>query len=111
MTNTYPPFSNTKLNINYVKQRLMEDDKWLYRGILAIYDRQTDEEQYKGVTKEKNNVGFNAIDAEILTSYALLIKKAGFLTIAQKEIARKLMVKYAGQLHQIALERIRDREE
>lgn len=93
------PFKWTK---EAIKARLEKDDKWLARGLLAIYGRQTAEEQDCGQTVEVNGIGFNGADAEILTSFALQYKERGFLTPKQLEIARKRMLKYAGQLAKIA---------
>ena len=92
----------TKWTKEAIKARLEKDDKWLVRGLLAIYGRQTAEEQVYGQTVEDNGIGFNGVDAEILTSIALQYKERGFLTSKQMEIARKKMLKYAGQLAKIA---------
>ena len=37
------------------------------RAIVAIYNRQTFEEKEQGITKKRNNVGFNAFDAQYFT--------------------------------------------
>lgn len=92
----------TKWTKEAIKARLEKDDKWLVRGLLAIYGRQTAEEQTHGQTVEDNGIGFNGVDAEILTSFALQFQQRGFLTTKQLEIARKKMLKYGGQLAKIA---------
>lgn len=92
----------TKWTKEAIKARLEKDDKWLVRGLLAIYGRQTAEEQVCGQTVEDNGIGFNGVDAEILTSFAIQFQQRGFLTAKQLEIARKKMLKYAGQLAKIA---------
>lgn len=83
-----------------------EDDAWLYRGILRIYDRQTQDEQNSEVTAHDNGIGFNSVDATILSSFAKQIASRNFLTPKQKEIARKKMAKYAGQLLTIATNKV-----
>lgn len=85
-----------------IKARLLGSDLWLCRGILAIHARQTADEQACGATVEDNGVGFNGVDAEILSSFAKQYKERGFLSKRQIEIARKKMVKYSGQLANIA---------
>lgn len=92
----------TTVDKAFIRAKLLSDDRWLFRGILAIYGRQTDEEQTHGQTVEDNGVGFNGVDAEILTSFALQLKERGSLSPRQVEIARKKMPKYAGQLAKIA---------
>lgn len=94
--------TSTKWTKEAIRTRLESNDTWLVRGLLAIFARQTAEEQSAGFTKEDNGIGFNGADAEILTSFANQIKTRGFLTPKQIEIARKKMLKYAGQLVRIA---------
>jgi hypothetical protein len=85
-----------------IKRKLATDDRWLMRGILALYRFQTAEEQRVGATTENNGMGFNGVDAEILTSFALQIQRSRYLSPKQLEIARKKMDKYAGQLTKVA---------
>jgi hypothetical protein len=92
-----------------IKDKLSTNDLWLIKGILAIYQRQTYDEQDNELTKEKNGVGFNSCDAGILTSFAKQIKKNKTdskytlpLSPKQLKVARKKMLKYAGQLTEIA---------
>jgi hypothetical protein len=50
-------------------------------------------------------MGFNGVDAEILTSFAVQIKRFNRLSPKQIEIARKKMGKYARQLQRIVAEK------
>lgn len=84
-----------------IKAKLASDDKWLYRGLVAIFNKQTADEKVAGRTDYDNGIGFNGADAEILTSFAMQYIERGFLTPKQKEITRKKMLKYAGQLTKI----------
>lgn len=86
-----------------VKEKLATDDKWLVRGLLAIHARQTEEEKATETTKEQNGIGFNGVDANILTDLVNQYKRTnGFLSPRQIALIRKKMVKYAGQLARIA---------
>lgn len=85
-----------------IADHMKNEDTWLYRGILAIYNKQTHNEQLSGETHELNGVGFNGADATIMSSFAEFLKNTGFLTPKQQVIARKKMMKYAGQLAKIA---------
>lgn len=91
-----------KITAADIKLKMMTDDRWLYRGILAIYERQTFTEQAAGDTIEDNGVGFNGVDARKLSEFAEDIKKYGDLFDWKKTVARKKMLKYAGQLADIA---------
>ena len=90
-----------------VKDLLRRNDKAVERGILRIFSFQTDEEQYKGVTKTVNGKGFNKFDVEILTSFALQLRQGRHLTEKQMYKARPKIQKYAGQL----LEYMRTKED
>lgn len=90
-----------------VKDLLRRNDKAVERGILRIFSFQTDEEQYKGVTKTVNGKGFSKFDVEILSSFALQLRRGKHLTEKQMYKARPKIQKYAGQL----LEYMRTKED
>jgi hypothetical protein len=89
-----------------IRNRLETDDKWLTRGLVAIYKRQTDSEQNAGMTKEENGVGFNGVDSVILSDMAKQFMNSGSLSRRQIEFVRKLMLKYSGQLEKIAQKKL-----
>ena len=81
---------------------LTRSDKAVGRAILAIYKFQTQTEQAIGHTTDHNGVGFNGVDAEILSSFAQFYQRSGFLTPKQLVLGRRKIMKYAGQLAKIA---------
>ncbi|MDB4490240.1 hypothetical protein N9045_01855 [bacterium] len=85
-----------------IKDNILADSIWMARGILAIYDRQTQDEQNTQTTRYHNGVGFGAIDAHILSSFAEQLKKGRSLSPKQTQIAHKNMPKYCQQLARIA---------
>ena len=85
-----------------IKERMRVSDQWLIRGLLAIYKYQTEAEQSDDATLEDNGVGFNGVDAFILSQFARQFQTRGFLSPKQILVARKKMLKYAGQLATIA---------
>jgi len=99
-------------NKNEIKRNLQKDDLWVIRGVLAIYNRQTSEEQQIQDTKEHNGVGFNGVDGHIMSSFAEQIRQWESnpspqkyrtpLSVKQLQIARKKIIKYSGQLTKIA---------
>ena len=101
-----------KYTKEFIKFKLETNDKWLWRGILAIYSLQEEDEKSYGETIKKNGVGFNGADANILSSFAKQIlnwlnayKENRYkqpLSHKQMDLARKKMRKYAGQLTCIA---------
>lgn len=100
-TVTYHGKVHTKASI---RAMLEANDAWLYRAVVAIYACQTANEQAQGGTVEDNGIGFNGVDGVILSSYARQLNRTGTLSKKQIIVARKKMVKYAGQLLAIARE-------
>lgn len=86
--------------------KIMENDVWLERAVLAIYKLQTEDEKKDAYTKVKNSIGFNGVDASFGTSLAKQIESGKALTYKQKEYLRKMMKKYVGQLEKIANKKI-----
>lgn len=90
-----------------LKDLLDRNDKAVYRAILLIYSFQTDEEKYKGVTKTVNGKGFSKFDVEVLSSYAMQLRRGQELSLKQMYVARPKIKKYVGQI----LKYMQDREE
>lgn len=85
-------------SIDKVKETMQVSDKALYKGLLLVYSFQTKDEQRIDNTTHVNGKGFNSSDAFILSSFSTQLQKSGGLSEKQKAIARKKMVKYAGQI-------------
>ena len=80
------------------------------KGLVLIYRRQTADEREDKVTRNKNGVGFNAFDAEILSSFAEQYLRRGFLSDKQLAILEKKLHRYRKQLADIANEQEAKRE-
>lgn len=85
-----------------IKTMLQTRDIAVAKGVLAIYAYQTAIEQSSETTNQDNGVGFNGADAPILSSFAKQLQQGRTLSVKQLAIARKKMLKYAGQLVKIA---------
>lgn len=85
-----------------ISELIQNDDRVLYGALKRLYGEQTSTEQSTQETHEKNGVGFNGVDAKFLSSVAEFLNQNGFLTTKQKEITRRKLVKYAGQLTRLA---------
>lgn len=88
-----------------IKSKLLSGDViWIERSILAIFAKQTADEQSMEVTNRLNKVGFTGADAGILSSFAKWLNRStnNHLTPKQMIIARKKMPKYSKQLAKIA---------
>jgi len=87
-----------------IKAMLRDSDRAVERAILALYKRQTQDEQASSCTQHTNGQGFNAFDAPSGTYYAKWILKGRKLTGRHLVNARKMAVRYVGQLSDIAAE-------
>lgn len=94
--------TNQVIDKAFIVKMLTENNAWLYRGLVTIYNYQTADEQAADATAHDNGVGFSGCDAPFLSSLAKQVISRGFLTPTQLTFARKKMVKYAGQLLRIA---------
>ena len=85
-----------------MKEFVQNNDKVLYGALLALYDCQTADEKCDGTTHHYNGAGFNGVDSEFLSSVSESLKKYGRLTDKQKVVTRKKLVKYMGQITNLA---------
>ena len=85
-----------------IRERLAINDAWVKRGITTIFNLQTASEQASESTGEDNGVGFSSVHALFMSSVAKQLAKRGTLSPKQMVSARKIMLKYAGQLAKVA---------
>jgi hypothetical protein len=85
-----------------IKDLLERSNKMVHRSIVKIFERQTEDEKSTEATNHNNGVGFNGIDAQLLSSFAKQILAGRTLSDKQLYYARKKIMKYAGQLARIA---------
>lgn len=95
-----------KAKVSFVKSKLAVDDRWVIRGLMALYQKQTAEEQAARQTTEHNKFGFTAYDADFLTGMAKLLNEQRTLSQKQMTVVRSKIVKYAGQLVEIAIHKV-----
>ena len=85
-----------------VAEKLQTSNQWLERGTVAVYERQTAQEQQIEGTVEHNCKGFSAFDAQYLSYVARWIKSGKRLSGSHLSKTRKRMMKYSAQLTLIA---------
>lgn len=88
-----------------IKSKIEENGAFAVRCLMKLYEQQTTDEQNVGATVEYNNVGFNGIDGDILSSFARQVEqwkesKRYPIPLSPKQLAlvQKKLPKYAGQL-------------
>lgn len=92
----------TQFTKDFVRNKICTDRRWTERAIIALYNRQTLDEQVTMSTRVHNNQGFNGVDAEYFSSLAEQLNKGRHLSDRQLASAQRSIGKYAGQLARIA---------
>lgn len=99
---SFDTLKTKKARRQFIREKLGTDIRWATRGLLRIYDNQTDDEQRAEETKYWNNIGFTGADAHILSSFATQVLKGFSLSEKQQKILFKKMPKYSSQLEHAA---------
>ena len=87
-----------KAKREFLRYKLSTDDKWALRALEVIFDNQTEDEKDSHVTVNENNIGFNKVDADLLSSFAKQYKERGSLSNRQMEVLKKRISKYWKQI-------------
>lgn len=85
------------------KAKLRSDDAWAARATIVIFQYQTAEEQSDKQTEVRNGVGFNGVDAPIMSIFATQLMRGKPLSENQMRVAHKILPKYAGQLVKLSV--------
>lgn len=90
-----------------IQEKIKTDDRWVYRSLEVLYDRQTQDEQETKSTNHHNSMGFNGTDSFILSSFMEQLNKRKVtgqpvtLSPKQLEICRKKLPKYWKQIQEV----------
>lgn len=79
------------------KELTKQEKKELMQKLLYLYQAQTREEQDSLATVEKNNIGFNGVDAGFCSSLAQQILSGKYLSEKQFEHVARILPKYSRQ--------------
>lgn len=85
-----------------IKDLLSKNDRAVERAILAIYGRQTLDEQAMGDTRHYNGIGFSGAHANLGSYLARWLLKGNHLTGKHLDKARHMSMHYSRQLAEIA---------
>jgi len=95
---SFADLKTKKARIEYVREALAKDVRWAQRGLIRIFENQTEDEQQHGDVVEDNGLGFTGTDADFLTSLAKQLIERGTLSPKQMVHVHKKMPKYGAQL-------------
>jgi hypothetical protein len=84
-----------------IKEQLSTNPKWIERGLVVLYQRQTLDEQRSGNTIVDNKMGFNGSDSRYLSYCAKWV--LGGNTLNEKHLKKcgKMLPKYWKQIMDI----------
>jgi len=85
-----------------IRVLLETNNDFLKRSLVKMYKRQTESEQERVYTNQRNWVGFNKPDGFKLGSLAKFYIDRGFLTDKQIVLVRRRLVRYTRQITDIA---------
>lgn len=86
----------------YIANMLETNPVAIDRAIVAIYKRQTSDEQVSHATSHSNGIGFTGFDAEYMSNLAQFAIRTGFLTPKQRGAVKERLKKYWRQLCEVA---------
>jgi len=97
------------LTTDMIREKLLSDDRWLARALVALNERQTWDEQRDEATRYHNDKGFRPMHAKRGTSMARFYVQRGYLTPkqiawwrARTDSGKSRIEIYAGQLLKVA---------
>ena len=94
----YTIIKGVKWSTDIIREKMETSDTTLKAGLLRVYSFQTASEKASEETRATNSIGFNSIDAEILSKFAEQLIEKGWLSPKQIALTRKKMLKYSRQI-------------
>lgn len=85
-----------------IETLIRTNDRAVERGVLALFERQTSDEQVSDTTRHSNNRGFSGWSAHGGSYYAKWCRSGRQLTGKHLDKARRICLHHAGQLTKIA---------
>ena len=98
-------FKTKKDALQYIKEKILADEAWLNRSIIALYSRQEPDEKCCRDTLYNNKMGFNAWHSYAASAWAEKLKRGERLTIGEARKAKGIMIMYRKQLLSMAIKR------
>ena len=104
----YADIKAKKDKVQHIRTMLGTNLNWASKGVIRIFENQTQDEQNVEGTVENNGIGFTGVDAGILSSFAKQIIKGRTMSVKQQAILFKKMPKYAGQLERMTRDVVKE---
>ena len=84
-----------------IKFKLSNDDKWVEKSILMLFENQTNDEQKSGFTKVYNDIGFNGVDGRYLSYCAKWLMRGNHLNGRHMNKCKHKLPKYWKQIQSV----------
>ena len=86
-----------------IKTKLSTDVRWMERGVIVLYNRQTEDEKQEGVTTVYNSIGFNGTDSRYLSWVGEWLLKSPYNHLNEKHRLKvgRMLPKYWRQIQEI----------
>jgi hypothetical protein len=88
-------------NKEVIKENLSTNPKWIERGVVVLYQRQTEDEKRSGNTIVDNKMGFNGSDSRYLSYCAKWVMSGNTLNEKHLKKCGKMLPKYWKQIMDI----------
>lgn len=94
---------STEYTKEFIKEKLKTDTRWMERGVIVLYQHQTEDEKRSKQTIVYNNIGFNGSDSKYLTWVAEWLLKDSRNHLSGNHIKKvgKMLPKYWGQIQKL----------
>ena len=83
-----------------IKEKLSTDPRWIERGLIVLFNRQTEDEKTTDTTVHDNGIGFSGTDSRYLSYCSKWILKGNHLTGNHLDKCSKKLPKYWRQILQ-----------
>jgi len=86
-----------------IQDKLRSDRQWMERGLIVLYNFQTNEEKSTKETRIQNGLGFNSSDSRYLTWVSEWLLKSPNNHLNEKHMMKvgKMLPKYWGQINRL----------
>ena len=92
-----------------IRELLLNNEKAVYRGLITLYKFQTTNEKRANQSLYQNGAGFNKPDAQRMSAFAKFVLDGHKLNESNLGMVRETLLKYSGQLAQVANEKAVDK--
>lgn len=84
----------------FIQEKLSSDLRWIERGVVVLFGRQTEDEQQTSSTVYQNGKGFTGSDSRYLTYISKYLLSGRHLTGRHLEKVSKKLPKYWRQIQE-----------